>query len=448
MNKFYFLFILFITMVKAQTNTFTLGGKFTNTEGFEKLSIVAYKDSLHVIKESDLNDGNFTIQLQNLESGIYRLQYGPNQFQHFLDFIVTPKDTSLFVQMDLLEDKRAPLITGSSINQDLYSFLNAQDLLIKQLRFYYQTYHSAPDKTQKTAVMSKSEFEKMYKSFEKKKIAFIKKNESNLAGLYVKANPVFVPKISLSPEQINQSKFANYWDTLPLNETLLQNTPFYYTYLIEYLGHHFSQQIPPQAWDSQMKQAIDTVMTNMGTNDYSKSLALKNLLDGLRKMQHEILLQYVDEKYAQHSECLEVTLQEDVNYRLKSYQIGKSGQEVPNFLIDDKQDFYSVLKGKTIVVFWSSTCPHCMKEWKAIESWKKEHLDYQIIAISLDTDKDNYQAAVSKLPKDILFLCDFRGYDSTYIKTFYVMATPTFFEIDQNKKFIKKGKAINQLEIK
>jgi thiol-disulfide isomerase/thioredoxin len=435
-------------MIKAQTSTFTLGGQFTNTEGFEKLSVVAYKDSLHIIKESFLKDGNFTIQLQNLESGIYRLQYGPNQFQHFLDFIVTPEDSSLFVQMDLLEDKRTPLVTGSSINQELYSYLNEQDTFIKQLRFYYQTYHSAPDKTQKTAVMSKSEFEKMYNSFEKKKIAFIKKNESNFAGLYVKANPVFVPKILLSPEQVNQNRFANYWDKLPLNETLLQNTPFYYTYLIEYLGHHFSQQIPPQVWDAQMKQAIDTLMNAMSINKYSKLLALQNLLDGLRKMQHESLLKYVDEKYAQQSECLEATLQEDVNYRLKSYEIGNEGQEVPNFLLKDKQDFYSVLKGKSVLMFWSSTCPHCMEEWTIMESWKKNHPEFQLIAISLDTDKIVYEEAIKKLPKDIVFICDFKGYESSFIKPFYIMATPTFFEIDQNKKFVKKGKTINQLEIR
>lgn len=445
MNRYSFLFLLVITTVTAQIKTFSLKGQFSNSEGFEKLSVLAFKDSLHIIGDGVLKNGNFTIQLQNVESGIYRLQYGPSQLKHFFDFIVTPKDSSLWVQMDLIEDKRKPLVSGSTINQDLYSFLNEQEVMIKQLRYHYQTYHSAPDKNQKTAVISKSEFEKMFKSFEKKKATFIKKNESNLAGLYVKSNPVFVPDILISPDKVNQNRFETYWDKLSLNEELLKNTPFYFTYLIEYLGYHFSQQLSPQVWDEQIKMAIDKVMANMGTNDYSKHLALKNLLDGLRRIQHESLLQYVDEKYAQH-ECLEAALQEDVSYRLKSYQMGKEGQEVPNFAINDKQDFYSVLNGKTVVVFWSSTCPHCMKEWPAIETWKKEHSDYQIIAISLDTDKNTYQAAVDKLPKDILHLCDFKGYDSPYIKSFYIMATPTFFEIDGDKKFVKKGKTISHFK--
>jgi hypothetical protein len=55
-----------------------------------------------------------------------------------------------------------------------------------------------------------------------------------------------------------------------------------------------------------------------------------------------------------------------------------------------------------------------------------------------------YEEALSKLPKNVQYFCDFKGWDSEAMQKYYIMATPTLFEIDKDKKFVKKGKVLEQ----
>jgi thiol-disulfide isomerase/thioredoxin len=441
---FIFFNICVILPVTAQ-QACHINGNFSYTDGFEKVYLVSFKDSTQVLAESPLKEGHFALPLKSIPTtGIYRLQYGPNMREHFVDVLFTAKDTAIALNMDLREEVREPQFKGSPLNQKLYAYLLQQKKDLAQLRFNYQTWHSAPDKQQAAAQLSAKEFNKWYKILIKSEYEFIKQNESNLAGLYVKANPLWLPDLALEPKEVSVKKIDNYWQNLPITNEALQNTPFYTSYLMEYLAYHFNQHLDPEPWEAQMKKAVDKALAYMSQTDYTNKLTIKYLIEGFKAIGHEGLLQYVDEKYAQNVQCLETRFQEDVDYRLLAYKIGKPGQEVPNFAITPTQDLYSNINRKTIFVFWSSTCPHCMQEWPAITTWEKEHPDFQIIAISLDTDKNSYEATKAKLPTSILYLCDFKGYESEYVKPFYIMATPTIFEVDSNKNFVKKGKGIHQ----
>lgn len=448
--KVHILFIFFnisvILPVTAQQGCH-INGHFNSTDGFEKVYLVSFKDSTQVLAQSPLKEGHFALPLKSLPTtGIYRLQYGPNMGEHFVDVLFTAKDTAITINMDLREEVREPQFKGSPLNQKLYTYLVQQKKDLAQLRFNYLTWHSAPDKQQAAAQLCAKEFNKLYKILIKREHEFIKQNESNLAGLYVKAHPLWLPDLTLEPKEVSLKKIDNYWQKLPIANEALQNTPFYTSYLMEYLAYHFNQRLDPEPWEAQMKKAVDNVMQYMRQTEYTNKLALNYLVEGFKAIGHEGLLQYVDEKYAQNVQCLETRFQEDVAFRLKSYRMGKEGQEVPNFAITPTQDLYNNINCKTMLVFWSSTCPHCMQEWPVIEAWNKEHPDYQIIAISLDTDKVSYEGVIKKLPHNIKFFCDFKGYESEYVKPFYIMATPTIFEVDANKKFVRKGKGIHQFE--
>ncbi len=208
---------------------------------------------------------------------------------------------------------------------------------------------------------------------------------------------------------------------------------------MEYLGYYFNQRLDPEPWEAQMKQALATVMQYMSQTPYTQKLALQYLLENMKAIGHEGLLQFVDENYAQTAQCLEPSLQEDVAFRLKSYEIGKAGQEIPNVILNASEDLHGVIKGKTLLVFWSSNCPHCMEEWNKMEKWASKNKEYNIIAISLDTDKKVYDETIAKLPNNVQYYCDFKGWNSEAMQKYFIMATPTLFEIDKDKKFVKKG---------
>lgn len=440
-----FLLLLYCNLfacLLVQGQSISIKGQFTYTEGFEQVRLVGFQDSVQVLAQSPLKESGFAIEVQNIQPGIYRLQYGPSPMEHYVDVLITAKDRAIGLIMDLREEVKEPLFTGSEMNQKLQAYLKKQKEGVKQLRFHYQTYHSAPDKNQKAAQLSKKEFAKTYKQVQKLEQTFLAENNNNLAGLYVKARPEWLPALVTEPKTVNEKKYETYWQQLPITQEAMQNTPFYYTYILEYLGYYFNQRLEPAPWEAQMKQALATVMQYMSQSPYTQKLALQYLLENMKAIGHEGLLQFVDENYAQTAQCIEASLQEDVAFRLKSYEIGKTGEEIPNVILNASVDLYGVIKGKTLLIFWSSSCPHCMEEWEKLEKWITKNPEYSIIAISLDTDKKVYDDTIAKLPKNVKYYCDFKGWDSEAIKKYYIMATPTLFEVDVDKKFVKKGKVL------
>lgn len=442
-----FLLLLYCNLFAClllQGQSVSIQGQFTYPDGFDQVRLVGFQDSVQVLAQSPLKEGGFSLEVQNLQPGIYRLQYGPNPAAHYVDVIITTKDKAISLDMDLREEVKEPQFTGSVMNQKLQEYFKKQKELIQQLRFQYQTYHTAPDKNQKAAQLSKKEFATTYKQLQKLEQSFLKENKANLAGLYVQARQVWLPTLATEPKTVYQKKYETYWEKLPITQEAMQNTPFYHTYLMEYLGYYFNQRLEPAPWEAQMKQALAKVMQYMSQTPYTKKLTLQYLLDSLKALGHEGLLEFIDENYAQTAQCLEPGVQEDVAFRLKSYEIGKAGQEIPNVAINATQHLHDLIIGKTLLIFWSSSCPHCMEEWEKLEKWSAKNHEYSIIAISLDTDKKMYEEAISKLPKYVQYYCDFKGWDSEAILKYYIMATPTLFEIDKDKKFVKKGKVLEQ----
>lgn len=258
-NRFLFIFIFLFTAQVMGQNV-RIEGQFTSTAGFEKLSLVCFLDSLHVITQTAFKEGAFTLEAKNIKPGIYRLQYGPHPIEHGFDKLFSGEDSNIILQMDLGEGHKNPVFTGSLLNSKLHNYLKVQNDLLMQLRFNYQAYQNAPSKSQEEALISQKAFQKKHKKLFKLRNVFLKDNANNLAGLYVKFHPFWLPQL----KSLSEERFKNFWLSVPKPEEQIKNTPFYHNCLTEYLSFYFNQRIEPAAWEFQMKQAIDSVLQYMG----------------------------------------------------------------------------------------------------------------------------------------------------------------------------------------
>lgn len=102
------------------------------------------------------------------------------------------------------------------------------------------------------------------------------------------------------------------------------------------------------------------------------------------------------------------------------------------------KSIFDVKADKKIIVFWASTCSHCeaelpklIEKYAAIKAQKGE-----IIALSLDSEKEAYSAKVKSLPW--INDSELKGWYSSYADTYNVHATPTYYILDANNKIIAK----------
>lgn len=92
-----------------------------------------------------------------------------------------------------------------------------------------------------------------------------------------------------------------------------------------------------------------------------------------------------------------------------------------------------------IVLFGASWCEACKNEipqFKEYAETFKTKYDATIVFISIDTDKEKYDAFIKDLP--FINSCDYLGWLSPNVKNYYVFSTPSIYVLDVENKIVAK----------
>jgi thiol-disulfide isomerase/thioredoxin len=98
-------------------------------------------------------------------------------------------------------------------------------------------------------------------------------------------------------------------------------------------------------------------------------------------------------------------------------------------------------KGKVVMVdFWASWCGPCRKENpNVVKAYKKYHdKGFEIIGVSLDTDKKAWLKAVNADGLTWTHISDLKGWKSAPVQEFGITGVPTSFIVDKDGKVIAK----------
>jgi thiol-disulfide isomerase/thioredoxin len=88
-----------------------------------------------------------------------------------------------------------------------------------------------------------------------------------------------------------------------------------------------------------------------------------------------------------------------------------------------------------VLVFWSSTCSHCLKELPILH---KELMDYEnikVVAVGLENDDMNWKQEIVNLPS-FEHAIALGKWESDYAQLFGIKQTPTYFILDKDKRFL------------
>ncbi|MGH1520705.1 TlpA family protein disulfide reductase [Chryseobacterium sp. JK1] len=148
-------------------------------------------------------------------------------------------------------------------------------------------------------------------------------------------------------------------------------------------------------------------------------------------------------KYLGLAKGLKCTINDRLASTLKSNANVEMGAAFPNYKFQSPvnstaKSLYDVKADKKVVVFWSSTCSHCESELpKLLEKYNDlKAKNIQIVGLSLDVDKSSYSKKIAAFPW--INDSELRGWNSSYVDTYNIHATPTYFILDANNKIISK----------
>ena len=148
-------------------------------------------------------------------------------------------------------------------------------------------------------------------------------------------------------------------------------------------------------------------------------------------------------KYLDQAKSLKCTIFDRLNATLKSNANVELGAKIPDYVFkmvknSTAKSLYGVKADYKVILVWASTCSHCEKELPKIAQYynQLQNKNIQIIGLSIDTDRDKYTTVVNALPW--INDSELQGWKSTFVESYNIVATPTYFILDKDNKIVNK----------
>ncbi|WDT68982.1 peroxiredoxin family protein [Cloacibacterium sp. TD35] len=147
------------------------------------------------------------------------------------------------------------------------------------------------------------------------------------------------------------------------------------------------------------------------------------------------------EKYLKEAKNLKCTINDRLANTIKANTNTEIGKIIPNNIFHNPvntkvKSLHEVKADKKIIILWSSTCSHCEKEIgeMVLQYNKLKEKNIEVVGLSLDSDAKSYSDKVKMLPW--INDTELKGWYSSYVDTYNVHATPTFYIVDAKNKII------------
>ncbi len=425
MNKALLLLLLSCTFLQAQR---TISGTFSPAKDYTWLIAYHLKPGTqNYIADAAIEDGKFTLKIpENKPAGIYRMVYAVPQEEFYFDVIYTGKED---IELNFTSSEGVEFIRSTE-NIPFGTYFKEVNEIEQELVTFYTSGNTDT---------------KVYKNILKRLSSLQKTSEEQTKDLmateFITANRPYIPSgvETLSDYVSNRKK--HYFDGFEISNTTLQASGFLTDKLLNYV---FTALPLKQMSDAEMQMAMQENVQTLsgklnGVNEVYQFSVFYTLWSQAAASSLNQLSDFVFETYlkdlALKTNNLKTVTDIEVNNRLR---LGAPAPEI-SWEEDKSEQKLSTLEGAEhyILVFWSSTCGHCLKELPALHKELRKYPDVKILAVGLEEDDVSWANEIKKLPNFTHALA-LGKWDNKYADLYNITATPTYFILDGEKRILAK----------
>ena len=411
----------------------TLKANFTPEEDFTWG--ILYKNSptgKKYVAQSKFVEGNLVFELnEKATKGIYKLVYAVPQNEYNFDLIYNGKED---VELTFSLNNGATFIKSSE-NILLFSYLNELTFLGKLLEVEYKK-----DKINRKAITT------IFDRQRELQIIYEEKSNDMLVKHFIKANKPYIPIKYESISNYLKNQTSNYFENIDFSDEILQSSSLLLDKSLAYISSVVNKGFIKQ---KNYNYNIDKVVakTKITNPDFQK-VFLAKMWEKFVSYNQIKSANYLAEKYL----IPLANQQNDTSLALKLTQFKNLsiGNSAPDFILDESsQKKLSALDvaENYILVFWSSGCSHCLKELPQLHSLsdKLNSTKYKVVAVGLEENYTNWSNEVKKFPNFINAI-KLQKWNNKVVKDYALTSTPTYFVLDQDKKFKFKPEGLKDLK--
>lgn len=406
----------------------SISGNFTPASEFKWL--IAYQltpGSQRYMADTAIKDGYFKLELpEHATVGMYRLVYAVPQDEFYIDVLYNGKEDIEFNFN--LED--GIHIIASEENKTYDNYLSEIGELELQLTSFYETGNT-----------SKKEHREITKKISEVQTMYEAKGSDLMATQFIKANSPYIPDSYEDFDTYTNTRKKHYFNALDFNSSILQSSGF----LKEKLSSYIFSGLSPNLQDKETMQ--DAILTNVdavskklsGTAVPFKTEVFHDFwktanVNGLNAVSDAIFSKYLKDLATENGDQAlidEIELSTRLRIGAVSPEITWKQENIAKTLsgLNDAEQY--------VLVFWSSTCSHCLKELPALHKELMKFQNIKVVAVGLEDDDISWNQEIPNLP-NFEHAIALGKWESEYAKLFGIQQTPTYFILDKDKRFMAK----------
>ncbi len=256
-----------------------------------------------------------------------------------------------------------------------------------------------------------------------------------------------------SLDEYGRQEYAveHYFDHADFADVSLLRSNVYTSMAIEYLSLYKNPNLSQDELENEFIKAVDVIMSKATTNSIVYEFIVDYLVGGFEHFHFDKVLDYIAKNYSPE-QCENEARKTDLQTRLAKYAELSIGKQAPEINVPDTSgntlNLSQIKAEYTLVLFWASWCPHCAESMPKIKDIYQtiDHNKLQIIGISLDKVKSEWETAIKELNLNWLNGCDLKSWDGKTVVDYNVYATPTMFLLDKDKKIVAKPITLAELK--
>lgn len=255
-----------------------------------------------------------------------------------------------------------------------------------------------------------------------------------------------IPEIETSPDAYMEAMKVSYFDKIDFSNETLKNSSFITDRVADFVFYlNFSDDEKTQ--QNLYKEAIKKVLVKIKSQSYQKEI-MEFLITQFEATKN---LEIIDYLFENQYNKLPINLQ-DATFKKEKLALFTTeiGRIAPDFSWTEKGKKMQLSTltdaSQYVLVFWSTSCSHCLREIPQLHTFLKDKKTIKVVAFALEKDA----AVWETFAKTNLFgfhnVLGLKKWENEVAKTYQIIATPTYFILDKNKKIIAKPEEIDDVK--
>jgi peroxiredoxin len=426
MKKIFLVFILLLAFsLQAQHS---ISGNFSPAKDYKWL--IAYHinpGTQAYVAETKIENGKFTLNLPAASiPGIYRLVYGLPETEFYFDILYDGQED---IQLSF-DTKNGVSFQVSEENKIFHAYILEINGAKQDVMDFYTGGKKDADG-----------YKKLANSLNQIQTSYEEGSKGMLVQALIKANRPYVPSKFESSESYWQHKKDEYFQYIDLKDPLLQTSSFITDKLINYVFMPTSTEKQTKEL-TEKNQIQNCVKLNeqLKGSDLAYQLHLYQILwNKAVSFEYNGTADFIFNSYIQP--LAKATNNEKAINAIMDHNRLRIGAKAPEITWQKGaiSKNLSDLEGGDcyVLIFWSSTCPHCLNELPKLHKKLTAFPQVKVLAVGLEDDETSWKVESAKL-NGFEHALALGKWENEYVRLYDVHQTPTYYILDKDKRIIAK----------